>query len=295
MAKIVAAFATSHTPGLGGWIEEEEEPKRKKVFAGLAELRRRVEAAKPDVIIGIAADHMLTAPPYNMPDFAVGVAEEHIGPAPGYETWLRIPQYKLKGNRPLACALVDRGAELGVNFFAHEKVDFDDNFTIPLKYLTPNWDVPFVPVLVNCFMHPRPQPRRAYQVGQIIKHVITQMYPGNERVALMATGGMSHEPGGPRNFDVDEEFDRWFLGHLTRGDHEKLLAECTIERMDKAGNGGTTELLAWIMVMAATEGAVDLVTYQATHVWRAGTGIVWWPAIAPPAKLEKRQLEGVIA
>src|SRR6185503_4235005 len=87
MARIVAACATTHSPGLGGWIEQEEEPKRIKVLKGLEQLREKLFAAKPDLLILIATDHMLTSPPYNMPDFAIGVGEEHSGPAPGIDLW----------------------------------------------------------------------------------------------------------------------------------------------------------------------------------------------------------------
>ena len=59
-------------------------------------------------------------------------------------------------------------------------------------------------------------------------------YPEDIRVAVLATGGLSHEPGGPRYFWVDEEFDRWFLDLLKRGDHATLLRECTLERMEAA-------------------------------------------------------------
>src|SRR5207244_8451963 len=67
-----------------------------------------------------------------------------------------------------------------------------------------------------------PTPERAYQVGAIMRDMLKD-YPGHERVAVVATGGLSHEPGGPRYFWVDEEFDRWFLDLLKRGDHATLL------------------------------------------------------------------------
>src|SRR3989441_3113291 len=68
---------------------------------------------------------------------------------------------------------------------------------------------------------------------------VLHAYPGDDRIAVIATGGLSHEPGGPRYFWIDEEFDRWFLDLLAKGDHETLLAECTLERMEAAGSGGT--------------------------------------------------------
>jgi hypothetical protein len=110
---------------------------------------------------------------------------------------------------------------------------------------------------------------------------ILKAWPGPERIALIATGGLSHEPGGPRYFWVDEEFDRWFLDLLKRGDHEALLAECTLERMEAAGSGGTAELLAWIVVLACTRGPADVLAYMPAIAWRSGTGMVVWNEMAP--------------
>jgi hypothetical protein len=281
VAKVVAACATIHSPGLTGWIDEEEEPKRKSIFGGLDELKRRLHAAKPDVIIGIANDHMLTSPPYNMPDFAIGVAEQHSGPAPGVDDWLRLRPFTVPGSRPLARFLINEAMPLGVNFVCHEKVDFDDNFSVPLTYLTPEMNVPFIPVLVNCFVPPQPTPERCYEAGRVLKAIVEEKWPGSERVAVVATGGLSHEPGGPRNFDVDEKFDRWFLGMLgSSTPHETILRECTIDRMDEAGICGTSELLAWLTAMAFSRGPADVLAYEPTHVWRCGSGMVWWPELA---------------
>jgi hypothetical protein len=104
-------------------------------------------------------------------------------------------------------------------------------------------------------------------------------YPGSERVAVVATGGLSHEPGGPRYFWVDEEFDRWFLDLLKQGDHAALLRECTLERMEAAGSGGTAELLAWILALAFTSGPAEVLAYMPAVAWRSGTGMVVWPSV----------------
>lgn len=280
MAEIVATCATIHSPGLGGWIEHEDETKRMSILKALDVLRDKLLATRPDVIIGISSDHMLTSPPYNMPDLAIGVAEQHSGPAAGIEKWLRLKPFTIKGHRPLARALVNESIHLGVNFVPHEKVDFDDNFSVPLTYLNPGMRIPFIPVLVNSFVPPQPTPEKCYAAALAMKRVI-ERWPGKERVAVVATGGLSHEPGGPRNFDVDEAFDRWFLKMLTDGvPHERILRECSIERMNQAGEGGTAELLAWMMAMAFSHGPAEALAYEVTHVWRCGSGMVWWPTLA---------------
>jgi hypothetical protein len=281
MAEIVATCATIHSPGLTGWIDEEEAPKRDAIVNALADLKARLAAAKPDVIVGIANDHMLTSPPHNMPDFAIGVAEEHHGPAAGVDAWLRLKPFTVPGSRALARYMINEAASLGVNIVCHEKVDFDDNFSVPLTYLTPEMNVPFIPMLINCFVPPQPTAERCYDAALAMKAAI-ERYPGAERVAIVATGGLSHEPGGPRNFDVDEKFDRWFLGMLGSDmPHAEILAACTIDRMDEAGICGTSELLAWLAAMAFSSGPADVLVYEATHVWRCGSGMVWWPQLAP--------------
>src|SRR5207244_9164370 len=136
-----------------------------------------------------------------------------------------------------------------------------------------------VPVKRNCTVPPVATPGGSYQVGAILRDVV-KAFPGNERVAVVATGGLSHEPGGPRYFWVDEEFDRWFLDFLKRGDHAALLRECTLERMEEAGSGGTAELLACVLVLAFTRGPADVLAYMPAVAWRSGTGMVVWNEMA---------------
>jgi hypothetical protein len=67
---------------------------------------------------------------------------------------------------------------------------------------------------------------------------------------------------------------------LAKGDHEALLRECTLEKMEAAGSGGTAELLAWIMALAFTRGPAERLAYMPAVAWRSGTGMVVWPQMA---------------
>ena len=131
-------------------------------------------------------------------------------------------------------------------------MQFDDGVSVPMHYLNPEGDIPLVPVTMNCTVPPIPTPGARLRGRDDRSARCSRAYPGAERVAVVATGGLSHEPGGPRYFWVDEEFDRWFLDLLKQGDHAALLRECTLERMEAAGSGGTAELLAWILALAFT-------------------------------------------
>ena len=71
------------------------------------------------------------------------------------------------------------------------------------------------------------------------------------------------------------------LGDLATGDHEKLLAECTLERMEAAGSGGTAELIAWFVVLASTRGPATVLDYLESYAWRCVSGWVIWPDVLP--------------
>jgi protocatechuate 4,5-dioxygenase beta chain len=241
-------------------------------------MRERLRAARPGVILLFSNDHLLNWPINNTPEYTVGIGAEHVGPADWYDEWLALAKYRIPGHAPLARYLVNEGARRRLAFSYLREMQFDDGVSVPMHYLNPEGDIALVPVTMNCTVPPIPTPARAYEVGTIVREMVWA-YPGAERVAVVATGGLSHEPGGPRYFWVDEEFDRWFLGLLKQGDHAALLRECTLERMEAAGSGGTAELLAWILALAFTSGPAEVLAYMPAVAWRSGTGMVVWPDV----------------
>ena len=278
MARIVAAMALTHSPGLTGWFDRAPEEQRAAARGALDEMRERLHAARPDVILLASNDHLLNWPINNTPEYTVGIGAEHVGPADWYDEWLALEKYRIPGHPALARYLVNEGARRRLAFAYLRDMQFDDGVSVPMHYLNPEGDIALVPLTMNCTVPPIPTPERAYQVGTTL-HEMLRAYPGEERVAVIATGGLSHEPGGPRYFWVDEEFDRWFLDLLKHGDHTAVLRECTLDRMEAAGSGGTAELLAWILALAFTTGPAEVLAYMPAVAWRSGTGMVVWPSV----------------
>jgi aromatic ring-opening dioxygenase catalytic subunit (LigB family) len=279
MATIVAAMAMTHSPGLTGWFDRAPMQQQLLAKKAMDEMRWRLEAAKPDVILAFSNDHLLNWPINNIPELTVGIGEEHVGPADWYDEWLGLGKYRIPGHPQLARYVVNEGARRRIAFAYLREMQFDDGFSVPMHYLNPYNAIPLVPISLNCTVPPIPLPERAYHVGVTLCEML-KAYPGDERVAVLGTGGLSHEPGGPRYFWVDEEFDQWFLALLRRGDHEALLRECTLEKMEAAGSGGTAELLAWIMALAFTRGPAEVLAYMPAIAWRTGTGMVIWNDMA---------------
>jgi aromatic ring-opening dioxygenase catalytic subunit (LigB family) len=281
VAEIVAAMAMTHSPGLTGWFTRASEEYQRLALQATAEMRQRLEAARPDVLVMFSNDHLLNWPINNVPEYTVGIAEEHVGPADWFDEWLGMEQYRVPGHASLARFLVNEAARRRVSLaYLGGEMQFDDGISVPTHYLNPDARFRLVPVTMNCTVPPIPTPARAYEVGRVLRDAL-RAWPGPERIAVVATGGLSHEPGGPRYFWVDEEFDRWFLDLLKRGDHDALLRECTLERMEAAGSGGTAELLAWVLVLPFTAGPADVLAYMPAIAWRSGTGMVAWNELAP--------------
>src|SRR5262245_53792454 len=279
MATIVAAMAMTHSPGLTGWFDRA--PKRQQALAleAMTEMRERIAAVRPDVIVAFSNDHLLNWPINNTPEYTVGIGKEHVGPADWYDEWLALDKYRIPGHPALARYIVNEGARRRLAFSYLRRMQFDDGISVPMHYLNPSSSIPLVPVTMNCTVPPIPTPERAYQVGTTLCEML-RAYPGETRIAVLGTGGLSHEPGGPRYFWVDEEFDLRFLDLLKKGDHAALLRECTLERMEAAGSGGTAELLAWVLVMAFTRGPAEVLAYMPAIAWRTGTGMVIWNELA---------------
>jgi len=275
MARIVAAMAMTHSPGLTGWFDRAPQSHQTLALQAMKEMRERLAAARPDVIVAFSNDHLLNWPINNTPEYTVGIDAAHVGPADWYDEWLALDKYKIPGHPALARYIVNEGARRRLAFSYLRRMQFDDGISVPMHYLNPSSSIPLVPVTMNCTIPPIPTPERAYQVGTTLREMLTA-YPGDARIAVLGTGGLSHEPGGPRYFWVDEEFDLWFLDLLKKGDHAALLRECTLERMEAAGSGGTAELLAWILVMAFTRGPAEVLAYMPAIAWRSGTGMVIW-------------------
>jgi hypothetical protein len=135
-----------------------------------------------------------------------------------------------------------------------------------IKRLLCNRPGPILPVMQNtCYPPNRVTPRRCFQVGQAIAGALAA-WPGDERVAVVASGGLSH-------FVVDEELDRGVLDALHRKDAERLKATPR-NRLYSAAS----ETMNWITLGGAlqdTKLQMELVDYVPVYRSPAGTGGGW--------------------
>jgi hypothetical protein len=122
--------------------------------------------------------------------------------------------------------------------------------------------IPLIPILLNTYYRPNvPTPARCYHLGQALRHAL-ERYPGDLRVALVASGGLSH-------FVCDEELDERVLGAIRAGDAATL---CQIPR--GALSSGSSEISNWVTVAGAMQGhSCRWSEYVPVRRTPAGTGI----------------------
>jgi protocatechuate 4,5-dioxygenase beta chain len=147
----------------------------------------------------------------------------------------------------------------------------------------PEHKVPLVCVFVNEFFDPLPTTERCAQLGEAIADVLADR---PERIALYATGGMSHMPFEDNAFWIDQTLDRWVLDRLEKNDVAALTHLFTFDSDNL--RSGTGELRAWVSVAAAMKRRAKVVDYVPAYATTAGCGFVYWPPVE--ATLREREL-----
>jgi len=289
MAKIVFAAGVPHAPGLIGLLDRAPDDVQDVVRGIWQTVHDDLQATKPDVTIVFANDHLVNSRICAYPDFLIGCAAQHAGPHEWFKPWIGCRDYTVTGHPQVAQAIFRGMTRHGIRMHAQrENLRFDDNISVPV--VLTDYDqtgATLVPVLQNCTVPPIPDQHRCYRVGQALGDIIANDLPDDMRVALLGSGGLSHEPGGARYWFIDEQFDHWFLELASAGDHDRLLNELTLERMEHSGSGGTCELLAWVVIMGATGPCKGVDLGYASHAdFKCGIGAVVWD-------LPNRQADGV--
>ena len=77
---LVGAFAASHAPGITGRPSLPPAAESEPIFRAYAELRSRLEATRPDVLVVVSPEHWANFFLDNMPSFCIGIADEFFGP-----------------------------------------------------------------------------------------------------------------------------------------------------------------------------------------------------------------------
>jgi protocatechuate 4,5-dioxygenase beta chain len=185
----------------------------------------------------------------------------------------------LKGQEDLSAYVLREGLDAGFDLAFSNELRIDHSITCPIITLRPQNDLPIVPVYTNIFAPPLPQPKRFVQLGRTIRQLI-ESWPSDQRVAVIGTGHLSLELGGPRQFGPhgpDPQFDQKAVEWISSGDIEGCLAEVSLDSLHAPGNATHGFMDFMLMMGVAGEGQkADYVdTYDLFHTMEAY--FTWYP------------------
>jgi 2,3-dihydroxyphenylpropionate 1,2-dioxygenase len=255
---LVYAGVLSHAPGITGRADlVENVAKRDEFYAYLDAQRQQIEDAGTEALVVIAAEHFGNFFMNNMPAYCMGIGEKYEGPIEDPD-WIKIAKTTIPGAPNLGERLVREVMKTVDTAFA-EEWKFDHGIMVPLNFLTPNYDLPIIPVNINCQGPPLTPLHRAWAFGEALRRACDSV---PEKIAVVGTGGISHWPATPDSGKINEEWDRDFLDRLMRNDKDALLDYTDEATYRDAGQGGF-EIRTFIAIAAAAGGKGDLQFYTA--------------------------------
>jgi len=265
---IVAALAAGHSPGITGWPEHAPPEQAERFFKGYEKLRETLIAARPDLLVVITPEHWANFFLNNMPAFCIGVGEEFAGPLEEPK-FLRVPKTKVPGAPGPARKLLEAMSQ-EIDLAFSEELILDHGTMVPLHFVTPEMKLPVIPLIVNCLAHPMPPLQRCYRMGEVLGETV-RTWP--ERVALLATGGLSHWPAMLEAGKINVEFDREFLRLFESGSAEKFTRYDDKEVEAQAGPGAH-EIRTWVALAGALPGAkAEILSYVPVKAWATGCAL----------------------
>ncbi len=197
----LALLAMSHSP----LLEHAELPADLSTELEVAfdMARSFVHEFDPDVIVNFAPDH------YNgffytlMPAFCIGYAAESIGDYGSQAGRLDVPESLA---RSIAEHVIDDGIDLAVSL----DMQVDHGAVQPMELMYGDIAAkPVVPVFINSVAPPFTPVKRIRMLGESIgRHLSTV----DQRVLLIASGGLSHDPPVPRLAAATAEQRKALLG-----------------------------------------------------------------------------------
>ncbi len=238
MGNIVAAVGTCHTPYMFTRPPDENPEQLEQAGAAMRELGTVLDETKPDVILFFGSDHVETFSVTCVPTFAIIAGNRAIARFAGREH--NLPIHREMAEDLLGKLVVDYSFDMAYS----EDAELGHAFSIPFEYVIGNRDIPVIPFFTNVYVPPLPTPRRCAALGRAIAEIVRGR---KERVALIASGGMSHFPGTRKYHYPEFDFDRWLVAQFEAGNADALL-NMTGTQLDEVGN---TELLNWATLFGA--------------------------------------------
>ncbi|MCO1367054.1 hypothetical protein [Burkholderia multivorans] len=274
MAKVVGGFLVPHDPVMFVAPEAPEQGVRERMWKAFETCSWRLAELRPTSVVIVGADHYMLFGTNCLPSFLIGTGDVDgpLDALPGLKRGV-IPD-----SAPLAQHIAEHGLENGCDWAVARALTVDHSVAIPNQLIVqPLRDagerVGTIPVYLASGVDPYIRLTRAVALGRQIREAV-EAWPGDERVAVIGSGGISHWVGTADMGRVNETFDREILDYATRGDVDALASLSDAYILENGGNGGM-EIRNWACAMGALAGAHgEVIDYAPVPEWVTGLGFV---------------------
>jgi len=258
MARIVGGIGSSHSPTIGFAFDKnkQDDPMWTPIFEAYKPVRRWMEEKKPDVLLYIFNDHVTSFFFDHYSHFALGVGESY-SPADeggGPRALPAVNGHPALAHHIAAGLVAD---EFDLSYFQDKPLDH--GLFSPLCMLWPHepaWPGAVIPLQLGVLQFPIPSARRCYKLGQALRRAI-ESYPEDLAVAVVATGGLSHQVHGERCGFNNTPWDMQFLEMLENDPVQ--LTDMTIAEYAKLGGFEGAEVIMWLVMRGALSANVKKV------------------------------------
>jgi len=178
------------------------------VRAAFEKMAAEVKAFDPTLIITFGPDHFNGFFYDLMPSFCVGIRATAAG------DWnYGAENNKINVPEETALHLVRRVLDEGVDVAYSYRMQADHGVTQPLHFLCDGQldRYPTIPVFINGAAAPMPTTKRTVALGRAIGQFIKSLNLENERVLILGTGGLSHDPPTPQMGSVPPEVEEFLI------------------------------------------------------------------------------------
>lgn len=258
MANIIGGLAVSHTPTIGFAVDNDKHAQDEwaPIFEGFEPIKNWLAEKKPDVLFYIFNDHITSFFFDHYSAFSLGI-DDHYGVADEGGGQRDIPG--IAGHAALSRHIGQSlmADEFDMSFFQDKP--FDHGFYSPMSALLPfenGWPLEVVPLQVGVLQFPTPSAARCYKLGKALKRAI-ESFPEDINVAIIATGGLSHQVHGERAGFNNVEWDQDFVDLLTN-DPEQL-TQMTLAEYATLGGLEGAEVITWLIMRGALSANVTKV------------------------------------
>lgn len=251
MARIVAGIGTSHVPSIGVAYDQgrTQEAAWKPLFDGYEPVKAWLrDEVRPDIAIVVYNDHGSSFFFDKYPTFALGASD--LYPV-GDEGWGRRPLPDFPGDAAFSWHLAESLVYGEFDITLCQELAVEHGFMVPMHLCFDHdggWPVKTVPLAVNVIQHPLPTAARCWKLGQAIRRAVDS-FPGDGRVAVLGTGGMSHQLNGARFGHLNPGWDNDWLDRI-EADPGSLAALTHQDIMEEAG-AEAVELIMWLTMRGA--------------------------------------------